>query len=169
MLLEWNKSLWPFWQILCWLFLIHFVFKLYLFFYDFCSYMIIKDASLRLFVYINVLKLYSKDLGTSLLWVSSMLNDNLCMNVNNFPQSSHFLVHYCICIHTKIHCASAMLVVWEWCVSHLLCPLSRQPVQCSESMISAGQNVKKTEIEWMNERLCVCVVDEKRKSYYLKH
>lgn len=69
-----------------------------------------------------------KSLGTSLMWVSSMPNDLVwtwavpprSIVPRSFPASASCIVAVWCC-------------VGEWRVSHLLCPISRQPVQFCES------------------------------------
>lgn len=82
---------------------------------------LIKNASV-LFVQVNVWNCTVKSLETTSMWVQHAEWSSVWTWTSIIPHNIT-----CICIVTVWCC------VWEWCASHLLCPLSRQPVQFCES------------------------------------
>lgn len=125
-----NKSLWPMPETfdrtnIVYFFIICLFFKLSL---VFLLYQLTEDASLRLFVKANVLRCTEKKEARNKFNVSVQHAEwFLVWTWVNRPWSivPHSLHASCI---VAVWCC-----VWEWCVSRLLCPISRQPVQFCES------------------------------------
>ena len=142
-----NKLLFTF--LLFFLFIYLFEFELYFFYCLSLSKMPVWDCTICIS---KCFELYSKNLGTSSMWVSSMLNDYLCERELKSPMMHHSSLINCICIVTVWCC------VWEWRVSHLLCPISRQPVQfCESAACFWGCLCKRLQKREMSVCVCACM------------